>query len=142
MNFDKSKTRSNQDTTHIGTKLKTRILKPNIVLQMGSYVATSKHIHQIIKKYPKSSHFLSASVLKPLDKMNFKSAFLECLSHDPNTQATQMYLQLQVMQYILDSHLDKGLTAEERAYKIWYSVFFFAPMEKLDNKFKELYFDR
>lgn len=129
MEFDKSKTRSNQDTTHIGTKFKTRILNPNIILQMGTYVATPKHLHELIEKYPKSSHFLCASVLNPLDKMNFKSALaitsnnvLECLSHDSRTLATQMYLQ--VMQYILDSHLDKGLTAVERVYKIWYSVFF------------------
>lgn len=131
MKFDISETRIRyiQDPTHIGTKMKTRFLKVDVVLPMGSYVATSKHLHEIIEKFPKNAHFLSLSALNPLDKMNFKSVLaiisndvMNCLNHDKKTLATQTYLK--VMQYILDSFLDKGLTAVERTFKIWFSVFF------------------
>lgn len=129
MKFDDFKTRYIQDPIHIGTKMKTRFLKQDVMLPMGSYVATSKHLNEIIETFPKNCHFLSSSTLNPLDKMNFKSVLkiisndvINCLDYDKKTMATQTYLK--VMQFVLDSFLDRGLKAVERVFKIWFSVFF------------------
>lgn len=129
MTFANTRKRHCQDNTHVGTKMKTKFLKEGVILPMGSYAATSKHLQEIIDKFPKNAHFLSLSVLNPQDKMNFKSVLsivsndvINCLSYHKKTLATRTYLKL--MQYTLDSFLDKGLTAVERIFKIWFAVFF------------------
>jgi hypothetical protein len=47
-----------QDTVHIGVKLKSRLLKPSIILPMGSYIATSSHLQILAKTFGKASHGL------------------------------------------------------------------------------------
>lgn len=117
-----------QDITHIGTKLKTRFLKPNVCLPMGKYFAESQHLHDLIGSFPKSCHFLTSSMLNPTDKMNFKSVVLiisesveKCLSEKIGTLGTRIFLK--IIRFVLDSFLDKSLNIIERNHKIWYSVF-------------------
>ncbi|KAF0688873.1 Uncharacterized protein FWK35_00037959, partial [Aphis craccivora] len=81
-----------QDTVHIGTKLRTRFLKPNIVLPMGTYFASVDHLIELTRNYTKDKHLLTMTDLKPEDKMNFQSAqkmcstkVLEILSQLPDT---------------------------------------------------------
>lgn len=118
-----------QDTVHIGTKLRTRFLKPSIILPMGSHFATVDHILTLTKECSKDKHLLTMTDLKPEDKMNFKSVEKICspkvqelLGQIPDTEATIEFLK--IMNYILTSFLDKEMNIEERIYKIWYSVFF------------------
>lgn len=129
MDFDFSKPKTIQDPTHIGTKMRNKFLKPNAMFPMGSYIACSSHLQEIMKKYSKNMHFLSPSILNPVDRMNFRSVLsiisdhvLNCLSKEKNMQGTLKFLQ--IMQYVLDSFMDKGLQFTERIYKLWYAVFF------------------
>lgn len=118
-----------QDTVHIGTKLRTRILKPNIILPMGNYFVSIDHLMELTRVFSKDKHLLAVSDLKPEDKMNFLSAERMCstkvlnlLPDIPNTHATVAYLK--IMNYILTAFLDKEMSTEERIYKMWFSVFF------------------
>lgn len=53
-----------QDTVHIGTKLKTRLLKPNILLPMGNFTVSVSHIEILIDSFSKDKHFLCKSLLE------------------------------------------------------------------------------
>jgi len=50
-----------QDTVHIGTKLRTRILKPGIDLPIGSYTVFITHLFQLTELYSKDKHLLTKS---------------------------------------------------------------------------------
>lgn len=52
-----------QDTIHIATKLKTRILKPDVNMQMGKYTVSKEHLRSLIEHYSKDKHFLYRSYL-------------------------------------------------------------------------------
>ena len=126
-----------QDTVHIGTKLRTRFLKPSIILPMGSHFASVSHLVSLTKQYSKDKHLLTITDLKPEDKMNFRSAekmcstkVLELLPSIPDTSTTITFLT--IMNYILTAYLDKNLKIEERIYKLWLS--FFKNLESLDSK--------
>ena len=41
---------------HVAVKLKSRLLKPSIILPMGSYVATSAHLTILTKIHSKDGH--------------------------------------------------------------------------------------
>ncbi|XP_077281029.1 uncharacterized protein LOC143907863 isoform X2 [Temnothorax americanus] len=118
-----------QDTVHIITKLKTRFLKPSIVLPMGSHVVSPTHLRILMQEESKLEHGLVESYLKADDKMNFNAAekimsvrVSHLLSNIPGAAATQMYLE--VMRNISDAYLLKNLTPSERISAIWKSVFF------------------
>lgn len=119
-----------QDTVHIGTKLRTRLLKPNVILPIGNFLISASHLQELIETYSKDKHLLRRSDLIPEDKMNFRSAekicaptVLELLKHIPESQGTIAFLKS--MNYVLTSFLDKSLTVEDRIYRIWYGVYFF-----------------
>jgi len=118
-----------QDTVHIGTKLRTRLLKPNIVLPIGNYKISVSHLKTLLETFSKDKHLLTLSDLVPEDKMNFRSAEKICapivqemLKHVPQSQGTISFLE--TMNNILSSFLDKSLTIEDRIYSIWRSVYF------------------
>ncbi|KAK3915297.1 tRNA 5-methylaminomethyl-2-thiouridine biosynthesis bifunctional protein MnmC [Frankliniella fusca] len=118
-----------QDTVHIGTKMRTRFLKDSIILPMGNYVASPTHLRSIIEDISKLEHGLTNTDLKSADKMNFKavlrmtdSRVLDSLNNVHGAAATHKYLQL--MSDILVSFLDKNLTASQRIFLIWKSIFF------------------
>lgn len=60
-----------QDTVHIGVKLKSRLLKPSVTLPMGSYIASSSHLHILVKTCGKAKHGLRGRDLNHQDKQNF-----------------------------------------------------------------------
>lgn len=45
-----------QDTVYIGTKLRTRLLKPGIILPMSKYNASVSHLYEITEKFSKDKH--------------------------------------------------------------------------------------
>jgi len=95
-----------QDTTHIGTKLRTRILKPAIVLPLGRYSASVAHLHFLVNNFSKDKHLLTKSDLNSVDKMNYRAAEKMCsnevinlLKSIPDTGGTAAYLM--VMQFVI-----------------------------------------
>jgi len=131
-----------QDTHHIGTKLKTRLTKPSIVLPMGDVAASSTHLRVLIKDTSKIHHRLTLSDLDTADKMNFKpvermtqSHVIAMLDSVPQSSGTKAYVQL--MKNVLDAFLDKELTPAERIFRMWTRIFFLRlwMLWLLQNKF-------
>ena len=56
---------------HNGVKLKSRLLKPSIVLPMGNYIATSANLKFIVKQFGKDIHGIRMRDLDHKDKQNF-----------------------------------------------------------------------
>jgi len=118
-----------QDTTHIITKMRTRLLKEGIILQMGNYLATPDHLHYLVETVSKDKHLLTSLDLKGEDKMNYSAGEKMCslsvinnLKEIANTDGTIAYLN--IMRYIILSFLDESTTLSDRVYYMWYSVFF------------------
>lgn len=118
-----------QDTTHIGTKLRTRLIKPGISLPFGDFVASVDHLKYIISHFSKDQHWLVETDIDSQDKMNFASVLkicnekvLDLLKNDvPNSDATVLYLC--IMRNVLDAFMKKQIRLENRLYQLWYSVF-------------------
>ena len=119
-----------QDTVHIGAKLKTRLLKPSIVLPIGNFLVSCGHIHSLIKTVSKDKHQLTPSDLFSKDKMNLKSVPKICdpiiarllFENVPGSEGTAAYLK--VMYFIIQSYLSVALIMTDRIYYLWYAVFF------------------
>ncbi|CAG9767012.1 unnamed protein product [Ceutorhynchus assimilis] len=118
-----------QDTVHILTKMKTRLLNPNITLTMGKHKISSKILAEMIEKFSKDIHCLCQSDLDSADKMNFEAAKKLCseavintLQKLPESEGTVQYLKL--MQKIDKAFLDKSLKCSERLFNMWYTIFF------------------
>lgn len=118
-----------QDTVHIATKLRTRLLNDKIKLRIGDFYATAKQLEQMIADHSKDKHLLTKSDLKLVDKMNFKAAEKLCsnnvinlLEKAPQNQGVVAFLKL--IRLIIDSFLDSKIDVTRRIYSIWYCVFF------------------
>lgn len=119
-----------QDTVHIATKLRTRLLNKLVILQIGDYRASVSDLEDVIQKASKDKHLLTLSDLRPDDKMNFKAA--EKMSSQlvenvltemvDNSQGTVAFLKL--IRFILQAYLNKDETIRTRVYNMWYCVFF------------------
>lgn len=118
-----------QDTTHVVTKLKTRVLKPNILLPMGNFVVNADHLYILTEMHGKDEHFLTKSDLILEDKMNYESGrklchprIMKLLSDISDSAATIQYLKL--MNFMIESFIEKEDNLEARVHKIWYNIFF------------------
>lgn len=119
-----------QDTVHIGTKFRTRLLNEKQLIVMGDHMVHPEHLRILIRTVEKDQHLLVSSDISASDKMNFKSVrkitdlrVTENLDkHVPKSNATAKFLEL--MRLSIDSFLDKEITPLQRIYKLWYAVFF------------------
>ena len=116
-----------QDTVHIGVKLKSRLLKPSIILPLGMYVATSSHLRILIKTLSKARHGLRLMDLDHHDKQNFAAVehiinASQLLHELPDAVGTKQYIG--IIHSVVNSYLNKGLRPEERLHEIWFAVFF------------------
>ncbi|XP_030752085.1 uncharacterized protein LOC115879400 [Sitophilus oryzae] len=118
-----------QDTIHISTKLKTRLLNQNICMNMGGKQVSVESIRKVIENYSRDKHLLCKSFLDSSDKMNFNAIdkisserVTNLLVEIPDAEATRQYLIL--TRYILDAFLLKDISIERRIYLIWYATFF------------------
>lgn len=68
-----------QDTTHIGTKLRNRMLKASILLPFGNKIISVSHLKILIDNVPKHQHGLVYKDISPEDRQNFSS--LEKVMH-------------------------------------------------------------
>ncbi|XP_031348416.1 uncharacterized protein LOC116174616 [Photinus pyralis] len=72
-NFDINNLVPIQDTVHIATKMKNRLLNEKIVLEMGNYEVSKDHLTDLINTVSKDKHLLCLSYLDSSDKMNFEA---------------------------------------------------------------------
>lgn len=89
-----------QDTVHIGTKLRNRLLNSSIALNIGSKIVSVVHIKSLLDRVPKEIHGLVRTDITPEDRQNYRS--LEKIMDDRvlnalklnsvNSEATVMYL--------------------------------------------------
>lgn len=125
-----------QDPTHIGTKLRNRLLKPSILLPMGLKQVSISHLKILINKVSKDCHGLVSSDIIPTDKQNFLSfqkitgrRVIDALNENViDSEATIMYLK--IGKYITSSMMDSDLKPLERIRRAWYSVYFIRAWKK------------
>ncbi|XP_043289665.1 uncharacterized protein [Venturia canescens] len=118
-----------QDTIHIGAKLRTRLLKPSIILPMGNFIITASHLKILMDTVSKDKHCLNQKDLSPKDKMNYASVekisdpkIIDLLKHNvPGSEATTVYLQ--IMHLFMSAFLKKDMKPLDRVYNCWFSIF-------------------
>ncbi|KAJ1530217.1 hypothetical protein ONE63_005144 [Megalurothrips usitatus] len=117
-----------QDTIHILTKLKTRMLAPSILLPVGQYVISPTFLQCLIETVDKLEHGIVLSDLKPTDKMNFKAIdkmcnirVLESLKQIPGSEGTRVFLE--IARSIPDSFTCLEMDTSQRIYLVWKSTF-------------------
>ncbi|KAF2900402.1 hypothetical protein ILUMI_05785 [Ignelater luminosus] len=119
-----------QDTIHISTKLRNRLLSPSIILPMRGYLVSVSYLRILMETVSKDKHLLTQTDINPLDQMNFKSIEKIVQKHVSDllkqnvidSDATVVYLK--ITRYILESFTDKNISAQKRIYKIWFSILF------------------
>lgn len=139
-----------QDTVHIGTKLRNLLLKPSVLLPMGTKQVSVSHLKVLIKKIPKDIHGIVMSDICPVDRQNYasleklmKARVLESMQQNiVDSEATVMYLKL--CKSITSSFSEYDLTPLERIYRIWHALFYLRIwrkwiMTQKDENGKKLY---
>ena len=116
-----------QDTVHVAVKLKSRSLKPSIILPMGPYIATSSHLRMMQLTIGKDIHGLREKDVNHKDKQNFEAVLhivnsAHLLEQNPEAIATKHYIK--IIECAVDSYLDKTLDPIKRIEKAWYALFF------------------
>lgn len=117
---------SSQDATHITVKLMRRIIK---TVRLGNFVISINFFNEIIEKFPKVQHLMTASDIASKDKMTFSivrkvlhPGVEECLKKLPESEAVLVYLKL--IKCIVTAYISFDSTPEERIRCAWWSVIF------------------
>lgn len=132
-----------QDTIHIGTKLRNRIL--NGTAQFGKHIITVDHLMKLVRSFPKTQHKLCESIIKITDRQNFDSVLRICdekvisllVSGVKGSDGTVMYLR--IINSILKPFLDETLTPLERIRHIWFANFMLRIWREFILKSKKRY---
>lgn len=119
-----------QDTIHICTKSRNRLLKPDIKLPMGNKTVSIKHLQQLLKIEQKSVHKLTYMDVFPVDRMNSKSfnkIVDDCVINSlkkkvPGSEATVQYLL--IFRDISDSFLKFDMAPLQRIQFMYRGLFF------------------
>ena len=118
-----------QDIVHVAVKLKSRFLKPSVVLPLGRYLAGVHHLRLLQNTFGKDQHGLRERDLNSKDKQNFEAvvrmtslSVKKLLEKLPDAKGTLAYLR--VIEFVMDSYLDKNIDVCSRVTKAWYAVFF------------------
>lgn len=116
-----------QDIVHLGVKLKSRLLKPTIILPFGKFIASSAHFHILVGQKGKDVHGLRRQDLDHKDKQNFDAVehiikVSHLLDTLPDAIGTKAYIDL--IGSCVYSFLDKTLSPEKRLEEIWFAVSF------------------
>ena len=113
-----------QDLFHVAVKLKSRLLRPSIVLSFGKYAAGNHHLRIVHNTFAKYQHGLRERDISHKDKQNYEAVIrmtsdsvMEILMSMP----TVVYLKL--MKSITETFLDKSLDCLVRIEKAWHSIF-------------------
>lgn len=119
-----------QDIVHIGTKLRNRLLKPSILLRIGSKIASVSHLKILLNLVSKDVHGLVYSDICPDDRQNYdslkkimQSNVREALhEHIFDSEATVEYIR--ICSEITSSLYEGDLSPIERIIRIWRATFF------------------
>ena len=108
-----------QNMVHVAVKLKTRLLKPSLVLSFGNYVAGVHHLRIVQQNFGKDQHGLRE---RDKDKQNYDAvermiseSVKNLLASIPDAKGTTIYLS--IMKSINDSFSDKTLECLSRVEK-------------------------
>lgn len=118
-----------QDSTHIGTKLRNRLLNTSISLQMGNMMVTATHIEMLLS-LPKHIHGLVFNDIRPDDRQNFSSYLkitdprvIDAIKNNVvDSNGTVKFLES--CKQITSSYLGNHLKPTERIYLIWNALYF------------------
>lgn len=118
-----------QDSVHIATKMRNRMLKPSILLPMGSVQISVSYLKILIATVPKDFHGLVLSDICPEDRQNYSSfekmsnqRVIGCLKkYVPDSEATILYLE--ITRAITSAYIEANLTPSERLYRIWHGLY-------------------
>lgn len=119
-----------QDTVHLGTKHRNRVLKASILMPMGTKIVSSSHLKMLINTVPKPLHGLTMKDICPDDRQNFRSlqkvmqpkVYEALQNHIIDSEGTIMYFK--TCEEITSSILDDGMSPLERIQRIWHATFF------------------
>lgn len=120
-----------QDHIHIGTKLKSSLLKPSVILPMGKeHLVSRGHLVELIKTVSKDQHDLRESHINPKDKMNYRAVQLMSAQKVTSllrskifkSEATAVYLDM--MREVVESFTQPDLEPLPRIQMLWKWVFF------------------
>lgn len=119
-----------QDIVHIDTKLRNRLLKPSILLRIGSKIASASHLKILLNSVLKDVHGLVYSDICTDDRQNYdslkkitQSNVREALhEHIFDSEATVEYIR--ICSEITSSLYEADLSPIERIVRIWRSTFF------------------
>lgn len=119
-----------QDTTHIGTKLRNWLLKPDIVLPMGRIYVSINHLRSLLLNVHKSVHGLNRTDVYPYDRMDVQSfrkiiddRVIEALQkHVNDSDATIKYLK--ICFDVTSAFLQLDLAPLDRIFRIWKALYF------------------
>lgn len=119
-----------QDTIHIGTKMRNRLLKPGIVLPMGSSQVALAHIKILLNSVSKEIHGLVLNDICPEDRQNFGS--LQKLMHPRVTKSLETHIlgseatvkYLWICDQITSSFLSDELKPIDRIHRIWTALYY------------------
>lgn len=121
-----------QDTVHIATKLRNRLLKtvePQKHLILGEHKITLNDLLSFIETEPKSRHLLCKSDLNINDKMNYRTVEKIITNNVINLlkerKATSLAFYLEMIQNCVSAFTENSLSPTERIFKIWTAAFFF-----------------
>lgn len=118
-----------QDTVHIGTELRNRLLAFSNLLVFGSALISLSHLKLLINNVPKEVHGLVMKDICPDDRQNYNSLekmmqarVLEALTkYVIGSEGTQIYLKL--CTEITSSLIQDDLLPTERIYRLWHATF-------------------
>lgn len=118
-----------QDPTHIGTKLRNRLLKASILLPFGNKIISLTHLKILLNTVPKHKHGLVYKDVSPDDRQNYASLekvmqerVLDELKQNVfDSEATIIFLK--ICKFATSSYLDVKLEPKQRIYRIWHAVF-------------------
>ena len=126
-----------QDGVHVDVKLKSRLLKPSILLLVGpNFFASGNHLQMVRMAYGKDQHNLRECDINHKDKQNFDSVLhimgsVHLLSTIP--EAKGIFVYVKIMASTVDSYLDMSLSPLETVEKAWYANLFCQILEGVDT---------
>lgn len=119
-----------QDTSHIASKLRNRLLHDGVNLKMGASKVSVNHLKALLRAVQKSVHGLTYMDVHPIDRMNLVSfekivqpRVVDALKeHINNCEGTIKYLN--ICDDVTSCYLNLNLTPLERILRMWRSLFF------------------
>ncbi|CAF4442657.1 unnamed protein product [Rotaria sp. Silwood2] len=139
-----------QDSIHICTKLRNRLLSTTAVMMIGDGLVTIDYLLRLIESQSKFNHNLVKSDVCPHDKQNFRSCeklcgSIECLQEINGSHATVVYLS--IIRCVMIAFIDSSSQTSDRIYYAWLAVFIcrlwrtwldLVPKQDLDNRISQM----